>query len=87
MVKECSERQILRTDIRDEAVAKQLWEFSEKQIERLEKEGAVKRALAKKEKEAAEKKEEASPATPSPANSSTEKRQSVGSRRSRKVKG
>lgn len=87
MVKECSEMQILRMDVRDEAVAKQLWEFSEKQIERVEKEGAVKRALAKKEKEAAEKKEKASSAAPSTTNSSDEKTQSAGSRRSRKAKG
>jgi NAD(P)-dependent dehydrogenase (short-subunit alcohol dehydrogenase family) len=87
MVKECSEMQILRADVRDEAVAKQLWEFSEKQIEQLEKEGAVKRALAKKEKEAAEKKEKASSANPSNTNSSDEKIQSAGSRRNRKAKG
>jgi NAD(P)-dependent dehydrogenase (short-subunit alcohol dehydrogenase family) len=87
MVKECSEMQILRTDVRDEAVAKRLWEFSEQQIERVEKEGAVKRALAKKEREAAEKKEKASSAALSTTNSSDEKTQSAGSRRSRKAKG
>jgi NAD(P)-dependent dehydrogenase (short-subunit alcohol dehydrogenase family) len=87
MVKECSEMQILRADIRDEALAKQLWEFSEKQIEQLEKEGAVRRALAKKEKEAAEKEKKASSANPSNTNSSDEKTQSAGSRRNRKAKG
>jgi hypothetical protein len=76
----------LRTDVKDEAVAKQLWEFSEKQIEQLEKEGAVKRALAKKEKEAAEKKEKESLITASTTNDNDEKKPSAGSRRIRKAK-
>ena len=56
MIKECREMQVLRTDVKLEEVNKQLWEFSEKQIEQKEKESAVKRVLAKKQKEAAEKK-------------------------------
>ncbi|KAL9116769.1 MAG: hypothetical protein Q9187_006700 [Circinaria calcarea] len=55
-LKECKEIDFLRKEVRDEEVAKKLWGFSEKQIEALEKEGAVKRALAKKEKEEREKK-------------------------------
>lgn len=51
LLKECREMDFLRPEIRDEEVAKKLWNFSEKQIEALEKEGAVKRALAKKETE------------------------------------
>lgn len=49
-IKECKEMpNFLRGDeVRDEEVAKELWGFSEKQIEALEKEGAVLRALAKK---------------------------------------
>ena len=86
MIKECSEMQVLRTDVKEEAVAKQLWEFSEKQIEQLEKEGAVKRALAKKETEAAAKKGNASSTTTSTSNANDEKEQSAGSRRSRKGK-
>jgi NAD(P)-dependent dehydrogenase (short-subunit alcohol dehydrogenase family) len=86
MIKECSEMQILRTDVEDEAVAKQLWEFSDKQIEQLEKEGAVKRALAKKEKEALEKKDKATSAAASPTNDNDEKKPSTESRRSRKAK-
>ena len=85
MIKECREMQILRTEVKDEAAAKQLWEFSEKQIEQLEKEGAVKRALAKKEKEAAEKKNVSS-ATTSATDDKDEKKPSAGSRRSRKAK-
>ena len=86
MIKECSEMQILRTDVKDEGVAKQLWEFSEKQIEQLEKEGAVKRALAKKETEAAEKKDQTSSITASTASKIDEKKPSAGSRRTRKAK-
>ena len=47
-IKECRERDVLRGEVGDEAVAKRLWEFSEKQIEALEKEGAIKRAQVKK---------------------------------------
>ena len=50
-IKECMEREVLRGEIGDEAVTKRLWEFSEKQIEALEKEGAIKRAQAKKGEE------------------------------------
>ena len=55
-LKECKETDFLRKEIRDEEVAKKLWGFSEKQIEALEKEGAVNRALAKKEMEDNKKK-------------------------------
>lgn len=49
-IKECKEMpNFLRGDeVRDEGVAKELWGLSEKQIEALEKEGAVLRAIAKK---------------------------------------
>lgn len=55
-LKECKEIDFLKEEIRDEEVAMKLWGFSEKQIEALEKEGAVKRALAKKEMEESENK-------------------------------
>ena len=55
MIKECGEIDNAKKEVRDEEVAKKLWDFSEKQIEALEKEGAVRRALAKKVKEEAEK--------------------------------
>lgn len=51
LIKECRARDFLRSEVTDLEVAKKLWEFSEKQIEQTEKEGAVKRALAKKQKE------------------------------------
>ena len=87
MLKECSEMQILRTDAKDEAVAKQLWEFSEKQIEHLEKKGAIQRALAKKEKAAKQKEPESDKSSPNaaPASSGNEQKQTAGSRRNRKA--
>lgn len=84
MIKECREMQVLRSDVKDEAISKQLWEFSEKQVEQLEREGAVKRAKAKKEKEAVEQKENV-PAT-GKSKDNDEKNPATGSRRSRKAK-
>ena len=55
LLKECKEFPFRRDEIQDEAVQQKLWAFSEKQIEALEKEGAVKRALEKKEREEAAK--------------------------------
>jgi len=51
LIRECKEVEYIRKEVKDEVAQKKLWNFSEKQIEALEKEGAVKRALAKKEKE------------------------------------
>ncbi len=48
LIKECKEVDFLRKEVKDEEVAKELWSFSEKQIQALEKEGAMKRALWKK---------------------------------------
>jgi NAD(P)-dependent dehydrogenase (short-subunit alcohol dehydrogenase family) len=82
MIKECRQRDFMRSEVNDIEVAKKLWEFSEKQIEQLEKEGAVKRALAKKEKEAS--------TTPAPSSAessgSADKGKGSGSRRGRKAK-
>ncbi|PBP16824.1 short chain dehydrogenase/reductase family Oxidoreductase [Diplocarpon rosae] len=55
MIKECQELNYARSDVKDEKVAKKLWEGSEKLIERVEREEAVKRALEKKEQERAKK--------------------------------
>lgn len=78
-IKECREMDYARTDIQDEDLGKRLWEFSEKQVEEAEKEGAVKRALEKKEKETeAEKKAR--------KETSSAKAQTPGSRRSKKTK-
>lgn len=46
-IKECKDIDFLRKEVRDDEVAKHLWDFSEKQIEALEKESAMKRARAK----------------------------------------
>lgn len=79
LIKECREVDYARRDVRDEDVGKRLWEFSEKQVEEAEKEGAVKRALTKKEKEVEEEKKVRK-------ETSSAKAQSAGSRRSRKHK-
>ena len=55
LLKECKEVEFSRPEVKDEDVQRQLWELSEKQIQVLEKEGAVKRALLKKDKEEAQK--------------------------------
>lgn len=55
LIKECMEVDFSRADVKDEEAAKRLWEGSDKLIERIEREEAVKRALTKKENEAAEK--------------------------------
>jgi NAD(P)-dependent dehydrogenase (short-subunit alcohol dehydrogenase family) len=57
LIKECMEVDFARADVKDEVVAKKLWEESDKLIERIEREEAVKRALIKKDKEATEKAE------------------------------
>ncbi|KFY43881.1 hypothetical protein V495_03732 [Pseudogymnoascus sp. VKM F-4514 (FW-929)] len=49
LIKECIEVDLARKDVRDEETAKKLWQSSEKLIERVEREEAVKRALKKKE--------------------------------------
>ncbi|KAK2737664.1 hypothetical protein FQN57_007471 [Myotisia sp. PD_48] len=51
ILKECKERPVLRPEIMDDVVAKKLWEFSQSQIERKEKEAAIIRAMEKKAKE------------------------------------
>lgn len=53
-IKECRERAFLRAEVEDEQVSKTLWEFSDKQIGALEKEGAARRSREKKEQKAKE---------------------------------
>ncbi|CAD6592150.1 MAG: hypothetical protein ASARMPRED_006052 [Alectoria sarmentosa] len=55
LLRECKEVDYLRKEIRDDDAQKKLWTFSDRQIEALEKDGAVKRALAKKENEGLER--------------------------------
>jgi hypothetical protein len=86
LVKECREFDPLRAEVRNEEVAKKLWEFSEKQIEQLEKEGAVKRARAKKKDEHSSRTESKSVSNANGAATASEPKQTPGSRRNRKVK-
>ncbi|KAL4941023.1 hypothetical protein BDV06DRAFT_9188 [Aspergillus oleicola] len=51
LLKECQEVDFARKEVSDEDVGKKLWEASERQIEEREREGAVMRALIKKEEE------------------------------------
>lgn len=88
LIKECQEMPISRADVKDEALAKKLWEGSEKLIERVEREEAVKRALEKKEKEALEKEKGTSSQKPDgkadAAAASSKEDEDKGSRRQRK---
>ncbi|PYH87678.1 oxidoreductase [Aspergillus ellipticus CBS 707.79] len=80
MVKECKEVDVARREVKDEAAGKLLWEFSEKMIEVKEKEGAVRRAVEKKEKEIEEQAKAAA------GTGAGTKEQTPGSRRNRKGK-
>ncbi|KAI9836571.1 MAG: hypothetical protein M1819_001203 [Sarea resinae] len=83
-LKECRDVPFARREIGDDTVAKDLWELSEKQIEKLEKEGAVKRALKKKEAEELEKQKTDSGEKAKEQTASTGGKK-AGSRRSRKT--
>jgi NAD(P)-dependent dehydrogenase (short-subunit alcohol dehydrogenase family) len=101
LLKECREIEYLRNEVKDEQLSKQLWEFSELQIQEKEKAAATKRALAKKEQEEAKKKEtettkkenkadttaaaSKNSSTSSSAASSSGKTQTAGSRRNKKA--
>ncbi|KAI9729289.1 MAG: hypothetical protein M1834_006960 [Cirrosporium novae-zelandiae] len=79
MIKECRDYEYLRREVKDEKVQKQLWKFSEQQVEQLEKADAVKRALEKKEKEEAEKRKNKS------SEGQGQQKKKEGSRRSKKA--
>lgn len=88
-VKECREIEPLRPEAKNEDIAKTLWEFSEKQIERLEKQGAVRRALEKKEEAAAKENTNANSGINKSTNENVTdgvKQQTPGSRRNRRQK-
>ena len=79
MIKECREVDFARRDVcEDPERAKEVWQFSEKQVEEREKEGAVLRALERKEKEESEKRDA--------QNKGANKEPTAGSRRSRRNK-
>ncbi|RHZ74040.1 hypothetical protein CDV55_109171 [Aspergillus turcosus] len=88
MVKECREVDFSRKDVKDEELAKKLWEFSEKQIEAKEKEGALKRAQTKTKEKVTEKDKNAKQQDTKGSSTSgagAAKEQTSGSRRSRKA--
>ncbi|KAI1083412.1 NAD(P)-binding protein [Whalleya microplaca] len=55
LIKECLEVDFARIDVKDEGIAKTLWEASDKLIEKTEKEQATLRALEKKQQEIKQK--------------------------------
>lgn len=83
LVKECRERPFFRKEVKDEGVAKGLWEFSDRQIEVLEKEGAARRMREKKEGKGEEEAEGARGEKEKASKSDGAK--TPGSRRSRKA--
>lgn len=84
-LKECREVDYARKEIMDENMGKELWEYSEKQIEGLEKEGAVRRAKAKKDMRVTEEMEDADADVKSDSTTTTASNRKPGSRRSRKA--
>lgn len=92
LIKECCEIEPLRKEVDDEEIAKQLWQFSEDQIQVKEKESAKRRALAKAKEEDARKKEEemkkdgkegGSSSTPAPKNKAGSKARTTAAKKSR----
>lgn len=59
LIKECMEVDLARTDVKDEQVAKLLWESSDKLVETVEKQAAMRRAKEKKQQEDEEQREKA----------------------------
>jgi hypothetical protein len=89
LIKECQEMGYARGDVADEAVAKKLWEGSEKLIEKIEREEAVRRALEKKEREELEKSKKPKEETaekPDAAGSGTEKKDTKSRRHKKRAK-
>lgn len=85
LIKECQELAYGRSEVKDEKVAKKLWEASEKLIERVEREEAVRRALEKKEKEK-EKVEKSSGPTKGAAKTDEQKADDASKPKSRRQK-
>jgi NAD(P)-dependent dehydrogenase (short-subunit alcohol dehydrogenase family) len=86
LIKECREVDFARIDVKDEKTAKKLWESSEKLIERVEREEAVKRALEKKKKdEVVKNKQSAESVSEKPEATAGESKKSK-SRRQKKAK-
>ncbi|EEA26264.1 hypothetical protein EYB25_003506 [Talaromyces marneffei] len=89
-IKECREFETLRKEVGDDEVSKQLWEFSEEQIQVKEKESAKRRAVEKaieeEEKKEAQKKPASSATGASTAtnSASNNKARTAGGKKNRK---
>jgi len=85
LVKECRVVKVTRKDFSDEKLQKALWEESEKTVEMLEKEAAMRRAREKKAREDSEKAEEKKEETDAAETSKGKAEKQPGSRKSRKA--
>jgi hypothetical protein len=85
LIKECREVDLMRKEVRNLEVAKQLWEFSEQQIQAKEKESATRRALAKKTNDSQQETRSDPPTGQTGSSNTTAKAQTAGSRRNRKA--
>lgn len=90
LIKECREVEPLRPEVANEEIAKTLWQYTESQIERLEKQSALKRTKEKKEQNIrkSESTEDQTSKIPDPSSTSSggDQQQVAGSRRNRKAK-
>lgn len=90
-IKECREFEPLRKEVNDDEVAKQLWEFSEDQIQVKEKESAKRRAVEKaleeeerKKREEAEKKSGSTGSSTATNSTGNNKARTAGGKKNRK---
>ena len=88
VLKECRKIAVMRPEVKDVAMQKALWQESERTIEVLEKEGAVRRAKMRKEKQGTEKREGVDPTEENVAKRAEDSvEKAAGSRRSKKAAG
>ncbi|RAO67993.1 uncharacterized protein BHQ10_004005 [Talaromyces amestolkiae] len=83
-IKECREFEPLRKEVGDEEVAKQLWEFSEDQIQVKEKESAKRRAVEKALEEEEKKKADSTGSSTATNNAGNNKARTAGGKKNRK---
>lgn len=87
LIKECRELEFARKDVKDEDIAKKLWQGSEKIIEEVEKREAVKRGQKKREKESETAQQSAKTGLGKPGTTTSDTKSNASkSRKQRKVK-
>ena len=85
LIKECKQRDFIRTDVMEEPKQKLLWEYSEQMVQEAEKRGATERAKAKKEQEDEKEEAEAQEELKKYKDNIGKKEKKEGSRRSKKI--